>query len=194
MDMEAESSRPPAPGALALVQTFVNTYDVAPRREELNSAQALRAWLVEHGLLHEDEGEPLSDADLHRALEAREALRALLEANNGAPVDAAAVTTLNRIAEGAHLRVQFERDGHAQLAPAAGGVDTALGRLLAIVSTAMAEGTWTRLKVCRSETCRWAFYDSSKNRSGAWCTMAVCGSRVKARTYRQRRRQRSGAT
>ncbi|HKC76276.1 MAG TPA: CGNR zinc finger domain-containing protein [Chloroflexota bacterium] len=50
-----------------------------------------------------------------------------------------------------------------------------------------------RLKICRNETCRWAFYDYSKNRSGAWCTMAVCGSRSKARTYRQRRRQSSGA-
>ena len=189
--MEAESSRPPAPGPLALVQAFVNTYDVEPHREELKSPQALRAWLVDHGLLHD--GEPLSDADLQRALEAREALRALLETNNAATVDAASITALNRIADGAHLRVQFERDGRAQLAPVACGVDSALGCLLAIVYTAMAEGTWVRLKVCRSETCRWAFYDYSKNRSGAWCTMAVCGSRSKARTYRQRRRQRSGA-
>ena len=188
--MEAESGRPPAPGPLALVQAFVNTYDVAPHREELHSPQALRAWLVDHGLLHD--GEPLSDADLRRALEAREALRALLDANNGATVDAAAITTLNRIAERAHLRVQIERDGHARLAPAAGSVDAALGRLLALVYTAMAEGTWARLKVCRNEACRWAFYDYSKNRSGAWCTMAVCGSRAKARTYRQRRRQSSG--
>ena len=40
----------------------------------------------------------------------------------------------------------------AQLAPVASGVDTALGRLLAIVYTAMAEGTWVRLKVCRVQT------------------------------------------
>jgi predicted RNA-binding Zn ribbon-like protein len=190
--MEAESGRPPAPGPLALVQAFVNTYDVEPHREELTSPQALRAWLVDHDLLHD--GEPLSEADLRRALEAREALRALLEANNAAAVDATSVTALNRIADGAHLRVQFEHDGRAQLAPVASGVDTALGRLLAIVYTAMVEGTWVRLKVCRNETCRWAFYDYSKNRSGAWCTMAVCGSRIKARTYRQRRRQSSGAT
>ena len=148
--MEAESSRPPAPGPLALVQAFVNTYDVEPRREELTSPEVLRAWLVDHGLLHD--GEPLSDADLRRALEAREALRALLEANNAAIVDAASVTALNRIADGARLRVQFERDGRAQLAPVACDVDTALGRLLAIVYTAMAEGTWVRLKVCRLQT------------------------------------------
>ena len=189
--MEAESGRPPAPGPLALVQAFVNTYDVEPHCEELHSPQALRAWLVDHGLLHD--GEPLSDADLRRALEAREALRALLEANTAASVDAASVTALNRIADGARLRVQFERDGRAQLAPVASGGDSALGRLLAIVYTAMAEGTWARLKVCRNETCRWAFYDYSRNHSGAWCTMAVCGSRIKARAYRQRRRQSSGA-
>jgi predicted RNA-binding Zn ribbon-like protein len=172
------------------VQAFVNTHDVAPHREELHSPEALRVWLVTHGLLHD--GEPLSDADLRRALEAREALRALLEANNATIVDAASVTALNRIADGARLRVQFERDGRAQLAPVGCSVDVALGRLLGIVYTAMAEGTWVRLKVCRNETCRWAFYDYSKNRSGAWCTMAVCGSRSKARTYRQRRRRSSG--
>jgi predicted RNA-binding Zn ribbon-like protein len=157
----------------------------------LHSPEALHAWLVDHGLLHG--GEPLDDADLRRALEAREALRALLDANNGATVDAVATATLNRIADGARLRMQFERDGHARLAPAAGSVDAALGRLLAIVYTAMADGTWARLKVCRNEACRWAFYDYSKNRSGAWCTMAVCGNRAKARTYRQRRRQSSRA-
>jgi predicted RNA-binding Zn ribbon-like protein len=189
--MESESSRPPAPGPLALVQAFVNTYDVEPHLEDLHGPEALRAWLVDHGLLHA--GGTLSDADVHRALAAREALRTMLEANNGAPVDAAAVTTLNRSADDARLRVQFARDGRAQLEPVASGVDAALGRILAIVYTAMTEGTWARLKVCRNETCRWAFYDYSKNRSGAWCTMAVCGCRIKARTYRQRRRQSSGA-
>ena len=183
--MEAESGRPPAPGPLALVQAFVNTYDVEPHREELHSPEALRAWLVDHGLLHD--GELLSDADLRRALEAREALRALLEANTAASVDAASVTTLNRIADGARLRVQFERDGRAQLAPVASGVDSALGRLLAIVYTAMAEGTWVRLKVCRNEACRWVFYDASRNRVGTWCSMAVCGNRHNVRAFRARR-------
>jgi predicted RNA-binding Zn ribbon-like protein len=50
----------------------------------------------------------------------------------------------------------------------------------------MAAGTWDRLKACRQETCRWAFYDNTKNRSGVWCTMEVCGNRAKARSYRER--------
>lgn len=46
--------------------------------------------------------------------------------------------------------------------------------------------TWPRLKACREDTCRWAFYDHSKNRSGHWCSMEVCGARHKARQYRAR--------
>ncbi len=56
-----------------------------------------------------------------------------------------------------------------------------------IVFTAMTDGTWARLKTCRNERCQKAFYDTSKNRSGAWCSMAGCGSRFKARAYRHRR-------
>lgn len=72
------------------------------------------------------------------------------------------------------------------------GVDGALAGLIGIVFTAMTDGTWTRLKVCRNDRCQKAFYDTSKNRSGAWCSMAGCGSRSKARAYRQRRASLDG--
>jgi predicted RNA-binding Zn ribbon-like protein len=53
----------------------------------------------------------------------------------------------------------------------------------------MANGTWERLKACAlHDTCEWAFYDWSKNRSGTWCDMKVCGNRSKARAYRERKR------
>jgi predicted RNA-binding Zn ribbon-like protein len=53
----------------------------------------------------------------------------------------------------------------------------------------MANGTWERLKACAlHDTCEWAFYDWSKNRSGTWCDMKVCGNRSKARAYRERQK------
>jgi predicted RNA-binding Zn ribbon-like protein len=52
---------------------------------------------------------------------------------------------------------------------------------------AMIDGTWVRLKACLDPDCGWAFYDRSRNRSGHWCEMAVCGSRHKVRAYRARR-------
>jgi predicted RNA-binding Zn ribbon-like protein len=45
---------------------------------------------------------------------------------------------------------------------------------------------WSKLKLCGSDTCRWAFYDRSKNHTSRWCTMATCGNRAKARRFRQK--------
>jgi len=54
------------------------------------------------------------------------------------------------------------------------------------------EGIWSRLKVCPNEACQWAFYDRSRNRSGRWCMMEVCGNRMKARSFRQRQSTHKG--
>jgi predicted RNA-binding Zn ribbon-like protein len=50
----------------------------------------------------------------------------------------------------------------------------------------MAAGTFQRLKVCANEACQLTFFDSSKNRSGRWCSMSRCGNRMKGRAYRRR--------
>ena len=93
------------------------------------------------------------------------------------------------IDERAELSLHVQPDGSAVLSPCRTGVDAAIGRLLAIVHTAMANGTWPRLKACAfHDTCEWAFYDWSKNSSGTWCDMAVCGNRAKARAYRERKK------
>jgi predicted RNA-binding Zn ribbon-like protein len=117
----------------------------------------------------------------------REALRKLLLAHNGAPLDPAAVDAVNNAAKSAELVVRFDDEGNAALVPVRTGIDGALGRLIAIVYRSMAEGTWERMKACPEDKCEWAFYDWSKNRSATWCDMAVCGNRAKARAYRERR-------
>ena len=179
--------RDPAPGALELVREFVNTHDYEDGSEQFPTPSALRDWLSGHGLLAADE--PVSEADLGRTIEVREALRALCLANNGEPLEQAAVDALNSAARVSPVLVRFDQAGRADdLAPAGGGVPAALASLLAIVHAAMAEGTWERLKVCPAHDCLWAFYDHSRNRSGHWCVMSVCGNRAKARSYRERHR------
>jgi predicted RNA-binding Zn ribbon-like protein len=182
-------SRQPAPGRLELVQAFINTVDLEDQREELITPEHLRSWLVARDLI--DSAEPLGEADLRRAIAFREALRALLLANNDGIIDATAVEALNRSAEQAGLLVCFGPTGQAQLEPAAAGLDGTIGQLLAIMYAATVEGRWARLKACRNDSCRWAFYDASKNRSGAWCAMALCGSRSKARMYRRRQAEKA---
>ncbi|MDQ4041288.1 MAG: CGNR zinc finger domain-containing protein [Actinomycetota bacterium] len=173
-----------APGDLELVRGFVNTVDVEDGRDALADPQGLAAWLREHELL-----EPRAEvgkSDLRRAVAVREALRAQLLANNGGEPDPDAVATLHEAAGRAGIALRFSERG-SELEPSAGGVDGALGRLLTIVHRAEQDGTWRRLKACPWHTCHWAFYDNTKNRSGVWCTMEVCGNRAKAKAYRERR-------
>lgn len=47
------------------------------------------------------------------------------------------------------------------------------------IRQAAEDGTWTRLKVCARDTCRWAYYDSSRNQARRWCSMAGCGTYIK---------------
>lgn len=178
-----------APGALEHVREFVNTVDIEDGTERLDSPQALARWLQDEGLC-DPHGDPndVTAADLIHARELREALRAILLAHNGdSEPPAEAVAILDAAAQRARLQLRFDRSATGTLEPTAKGVDAALGRLVAIVHAASADGTWTRLKACREHACEWAFYDHTKNRSGAWCDMAVCGNRAKARAYRERR-------
>jgi predicted RNA-binding Zn ribbon-like protein len=181
------SKQQQAPGELELVREYVNTLDIEAGTDALATPAALAGWLSGHGLAAPDLRP--TTADLRRAVAIREALRAiLLSHGNRSPEPADAWRVLDEQARRARLEVRFGADGEALVEPAAGAVDGAIGRLLAIVHAAVAEpDRWRRLKACRLHTCEWAFYDHTKNRSGAWCNMAVCGNRAKARAYRERR-------
>jgi predicted RNA-binding Zn ribbon-like protein len=177
-----------APGDLVLVQEFVNTKDIEAEKEELATPEALRQWLTERGLLPRDA--QVDRDDVSRAIAVREALRALLVANNGGTVDERAIAVLNDQAGDRSLKLHFDRAGIARLEAVEATVEGALSTLLGIVLRAMIEGAWPRLKACRDDECHWAFFDRSKNRSGTWCAMADCGNKTKTRTYRERVRAR----
>ena len=150
----------------------------------LHSPQRLRIVLAELGLV--SLAAPVSEDDLRRALELREALRALALANNDVRAAPDAEHVVEQTAAGA-LGIRFV-DGTPLLVGADPGVTGALATLAAVVAEAAALGTWPRLKACPAEACGWIFYDRSRNRSGRWCDSTVCGNRAKTRAYRRRRR------
>ena len=175
----------PAPGTLALVQDFVNTRNYFRGGDLLGDAEEATVRLAERGLLEGDER--VGEAERRRSVEFREGLRELLSAHNG--VVGADAGALNYMISSVALRVRFGPDGRPDLEPVAEGglVERIVGRLLAEGIQADAEGRWERLKACRNEGCLWAFYDASKNRSGSWCNMDLCGARHKMRAYRERK-------
>src|ERR1700730_16938854 len=184
--LESNDSRI-TPEPLAIIEAVVNTRYGRVHADEWATPTQLRDWLLRHQLLANET--PLTRGDQRRMIEAREALRGLLSSNNAMPLAAEHIETLNHIARHAPVVVHFRQDGLAELAPDIEGIDGVISSLLAIVYTAMIDGTWMRLKICRNEPCEKAFYDTSKNHSGSWCSMAKCGSRVKARAYRQRQQK-----
>jgi predicted RNA-binding Zn ribbon-like protein len=178
--------REPAPGPLRLVQQFVNSIDREAGRDAFATPADLRRWFRDAGL-----GVGRVDTrGLQRVVTLREALRALLLANNGRPLDERAVSALDDEAARSGVAVRFSASAPA-LAPRGSGLDGALGQLLAGVFAGMLDGTWPRLKACRRDVCQWAFFDHSKNRSGSWCTMDICGNRMKTSAYWRRTHRRA---
>jgi predicted RNA-binding Zn ribbon-like protein len=180
------SKTPPEqiPNGLDLVIDFVNTLDLETGADAFDTPAGLSGWLAERGLLREgaqaaDEGERAA------AVELREALRSLMLANNGGRERGQDWAALERAAERGRLGVHFDA-GSVATKPGVEGHAGALARLLGPVASAVADGTWQRAKACRADDCGWAFYDRSRNRSGVWCEMSVCGNRTKVRAYRSR--------
>jgi predicted RNA-binding Zn ribbon-like protein len=93
-------------------------------------------------------------------------------------------------ADRAHQERSTEADQLAeQPAEERAGLAAALGQIVGVLAQAAADGTLGRLNVCANDVCRWAHWDGSRNRSGRWCTMAVCGNRIKTRAFRRRSRR-----
>jgi predicted RNA-binding Zn ribbon-like protein len=184
---QLELVRPPAPGRLELVGEFLNTLDVDRGTDALATPDGLSAWLEAQGLIGRAAFSP-TEADAERARAIREDLRALARRNNGEACECP-TSGLEAASAAGRFALSFDPDtGTAALVPTAGGLDGALGRVLAAVHVAMLDGSWCRLKACADPTCAWAYYDRSKNGCSRWCG-DTCLNRSKVRRYRERQAQ-----
>jgi predicted RNA-binding Zn ribbon-like protein len=191
-ELPQPGGRAPAPGELAVVQSFLNSYFDVERdwgADLLATPEALHAWFARRGMLSSS-ARGLTARDVGRAIAVREGFRALVVANVGADesLPEEPVAALNAAVGGALLRVHLGIDGLILDPAGRRPLDRALGALLATAVRAMLDGGWQRLKACPGDHCGWAFYDYSRNNSGRWCSMAVCGGRAKARNHYRRRR------
>jgi predicted RNA-binding Zn ribbon-like protein len=175
----------PAPMPLLVVQSFVNTYEADTDVDLLADLDTGLPWLREAGLLARSS---VTSAELERARQVRESLRALLVHNAGG--DAPSLARLKPLADlGAASPLQpiVGDDGRVDLEADVGANPIRLGSLLLIVRDAQRDRSWDRLKACRNDECVWAFYDRSHAGRGAWCDMASCGNKIKNRNLRARR-------
>ncbi len=195
MSAVTETPEPPsrnaAPPRLDLVREFINTAELDEDQDLLDDLTGLRSWFVDKGLL--GASSRVTEANLRQTIDFRESLRDILSAHTAGIVSTGAVRLLDAAVKKIPMRLRVDDTGWVRVAAAGKDFDGALGELLARVYEAMEDGSWQRMKACSDETCRWAFFDHSKNRSAHWCNMAVCGNRAKVNAFRQRQAATQGA-
>lgn len=171
-----------APGSLELVRRFVNTAELPNGPDELDSLSKARAWCLSYGL-----APPRDESHLQVLRDFREALRNLLSINNGEGNAPLAWEHLRPFLAATRLSLAVDPERGLELRPEDKGP---IASLLAIVYESELLGTWSRLRACRKSTCRFAYFDRTKNASRAWCSMATCGNQAKAQRRRQREQLR----
>ncbi|MDO0928427.1 ABATE domain-containing protein [Streptomyces sp. TG1A-8] len=182
---------PSAPSAAAdAVLAFANTHaDAGGRQERFADAEGLARWLTDNGL--PDAAADVSEADAAAVRELRDALVTVLLGHSADPRTSEQALTraehlLRRAAARYPLAAVLDRYG-ARLVPGHDGLPGVLAGILASAAELALTGAWQRLKACRNPPCHFAFYDRSRNTSGAYCT-TTCSSQVAMRNYRNRHR------
>ncbi|RDI44889.1 putative RNA-binding Zn ribbon-like protein [Nocardia mexicana] len=167
---------------------FINTRH-CPDGDDALADERGPAWLADiTGCAESELDEHEADSALRDIRQLREALRQLAAANNGQQPDERILSAARTILETAPLYLHL---GDHRRPPRldATGTDLA-GRYIATVAqdylAVRSSGNWLRLKACASDDCRWAYLDTSRNRSRRWCDMTLCGNRAKNRSWRER--------
>ncbi|SER11633.1 CGNR zinc finger domain-containing protein [Lentzea albida] len=129
-------------------------------------------WLAAHD-------QPTSDDELRALVAARDALQAVVR---GQEEPAA----LAPFVEGVRQRARFDSTGVTWDLDLPEGRTAAARAVLAW--DALRLSSPGRLRPCENPDCRLFLIDHSKPNSARWCSMAVCGNRMKARRHYQRTR------
>jgi predicted RNA-binding Zn ribbon-like protein len=172
-----------APGGLALVQGLLNTRATASGSADLFADRgSAGAWLTA-GL--REWGERTGSTPIELTLSSR-GLRELRDLR----VRARAYVAGNRVGAAIDkpIAIVSTEDGTLRTQPTGTGVAWVESAIWGAVLMAQNLGTLPRLKLCRNEVCGSAFYDRSKNNSGVWHDVHVCGNAANLRASRARKK------
>jgi CGNR zinc finger len=177
-----------APGGTALVQDFLNTKAIGdqpdlladPALAQIWVTNAVQAWSETRGAdVHRQPTLAESDVAKLQALRASIAGLATDDGDASPGIGAVSATFVR------------SKAGEVRLEPAGTGWRWLASALWGEIVLSQQCGTWGRLKQCRNPDCRSTFYDRSKNNSGVWHNVKVCGNAANLRASRARRRERT---
>jgi predicted RNA-binding Zn ribbon-like protein len=191
-----------APRGCRIAIEFANTVAAPIKPRQGRGWDALVDFLEEKGAIGSAEAgrfralcetEPSRCAGaVIRALELRAVIRQILEViASRRPLAAEWIEVVNRalrayggmeqlVAAGGGWRPIFVPERHDSL--------VALAPLARSAAELIAEGPAAPVRRCANPKCVLFFYDDSRSRCRRWCSMAVCGNRMKVAAHARRRR------
>ncbi|HEX5400942.1 MAG TPA: CGNR zinc finger domain-containing protein [Pseudonocardiaceae bacterium] len=157
-----------------LLLDLLNTTPVVDgmAQDDIADAAAGERWLAAHA-------QPATDDEWHALLDVRAALQDIVR-GAGEPASLAPFT------DGVSYRASMNADGVGWALDLPAGRSAAARAVLAWDSLRVSAPG--RLRPCANEECQLFLIDHSRPNSARWCSMAVCGNRMKARRHYQRAR------
>ncbi|MCX4823101.1 CGNR zinc finger domain-containing protein [Streptomyces sp. NBC_01142] len=151
------------------------------RQDLLTGVDGLLIWLTANGLAERFTADA---ATLERTVTARGALAALVDS----PGDPTATARVDEVLGHGRIRAKLTTDGPGEEAefadPAWGPGWLAARGHLDLLRTAP-----DRIRACAHGACILHFFDTSRNGTRRWCSMAQCGNRAKASRHYARSRE-----
>ncbi|KKB99058.1 CGNR zinc finger domain-containing protein [Mycolicibacter arupensis] len=144
--------------------------------DELDEPATARAWLAAHDVA-------LTEEALHELIEVRDALQSVVRGD-------LAPQELQPFLKGVGLSPAISDDGIAWTLSAHQGC-AAVARVI-LAWDALRITSPGRLRPCANTDCRLFLIDRSKPNTARWCSMAICGNRMKARRHYQRSKTPNG--
>ncbi|MGW7365696.1 CGNR zinc finger domain-containing protein [Streptomyces sp. NPDC054841] len=142
------------------------------QQDLLTSVDGLRIWLASTGL---GDRFTADGPTLEKTRVARDALAAAVDHRG----DAAAAARADAVLDHGRIRATLTAEGPGERAefadPAWGPGWTAVRDYLDLLHTSS-----DRVRACAHDACVLHFFDTSRNGTRRWCSMALCGNRAKA--------------
>lgn len=166
------------PGDEVLLLDLLNSTPVIDGvpHDELDDPATARAWLGSHGIV-------LTNGQLQELIDIRAALQSVVRGDETPQV-------LQPFLQGIGMSPTLTDDGLAWTLITHETSQAAARAILAW--DALRISSPGRLRPCANSECHLFLIDRSKPNTARWCSMAICGNRMKARRHYQRSKAATG--
>ena len=171
--------------SLDLLATVADRGHGADSYDRWRSTEDLDRWCLESGLL---QAPPHCTADqLAESRALREALYRVVQAGLAARRPGAKdLATVNTWAARPTLAPRLEADGRSSAWTAERPWEAVMASAARDAVDLLSSPELEKVKECAEESCSILFVDSSRPGKRRWCSMRICGNRIKKAAYRRR--------